>query len=79
MKIAPLYFLYIKFQKPIDNIPKWVYNIKHREEEKENKCKALERRKGNGKETKEKAYQVARFGDQCTDRLNHRNNLNLDR
>ena len=26
------------------------------------------------KETKEKAYQLARIGNQCSDRLNHRNN-----
>jgi len=40
---APL-FLSQKLEKGIDIIPKGVYNIKYREEEKKNKCKALERR-----------------------------------
>lgn len=31
-------------------------------------------KKKKQKETKEKAYQLARIGNQCSDRLNHRNN-----
>ena len=42
-------------QKHVDNIPKLVYNKKHREEDKTNKCKALERRNGTmGKKKKQK-------------------------
>ena len=34
----------------------------------------LKKEKNIEKETKEKAYQLARIGNQCSDRLNHRNN-----
>lgn len=45
----------MKAQKHVDNIPKLVYNKEHREEDKANKCKALERRNGTlGKKKKHK-------------------------
>ena len=45
----------LKAKKHVDNIPKLVYNKEHREEDKTNKCKALERRNGTlGKKKKHK-------------------------
>jgi hypothetical protein len=42
-------------KKHVDNIPKLVYNKEHREEDKTNKRKALERRNGTlGKKKKHK-------------------------
>ena len=77
-RLHPSIFCLILKKISIDNTPKRVYNINMGGKRKIS-AKHWKGEKGNGKETKEKVYQVARLGHQCTGRLNHRNNLNRDR
>jgi hypothetical protein len=80
----PLFFcLKIKkiLQKSVEDIPKKVYNKNIERRTKQISAKRWKgETAGNGREeTKEKAYQLARAGGKCTDRLNRRDGTNHNR